>query len=73
MASQNQKSETISGYEHSDAFDEGYLAVSDLHKLHYEQYGNPQGKPGMTFLSAKPRFLPRRPSSPRQEFPVVAL
>ena len=26
-------------------FDEGFLPVSDLHTLHYEQSGNPDGKP----------------------------
>ena len=50
MTNQQDKPEAFSGYEHSDAFDAGYLAVSDLHKLHYEQYGNPEGKPGNAIL-----------------------
>ncbi|NND82559.1 MAG: prolyl aminopeptidase [Gammaproteobacteria bacterium] len=28
-----------------DAFDSGFLPVSDLHTIHYEQSGNPQGRP----------------------------
>ena len=28
-----------------DAFDEGYIQVSDLHSLWYAQYGNPEGVP----------------------------
>jgi proline iminopeptidase len=35
------------GHNHSPAFDEGFLQVSSLHKLHYEQYGKLDGKPGM--------------------------
>jgi proline iminopeptidase len=35
----------MNGYEHSDPFDEGMLPVSSIHRLHYEQYGNPDGKP----------------------------
>jgi proline iminopeptidase len=33
-------------YTHLDAFDTGRLPVSDIHTLHYEQYGKPDGKPG---------------------------
>jgi proline iminopeptidase len=33
-------------YTHSSAFDEGFLEVSPIHKLHYEQYGKSDGKPG---------------------------
>lgn len=36
----------MSGYTHSDAFDSGTLAVGTIHHLHYEQYGEPDGKPG---------------------------
>jgi proline iminopeptidase len=36
----------MSGYTHSDPFDTGTLAVGTIHHLHYEQYGNPDGKPG---------------------------
>jgi proline iminopeptidase len=36
----------MTSYTHSDAFDQGWLKVSDLHTLHYEQYGKPDGKPG---------------------------
>lgn len=28
-----------------DSFDDGFLQVSDLHTIHYEQSGNPDGKP----------------------------
>ena len=35
-----------SGYLHGDAFDQGDLPVSDIHTVHYAQYGKPDGKPG---------------------------
>ncbi|KAH8880946.1 proline iminopeptidase [Thozetella sp. PMI_491] len=41
------------GYQHADAFDLGVLAVGDIHKLHYEQYGKPDGKP-VIFLHGGP-------------------
>ncbi len=34
------------GYDHVDPFERGMLPVSDIHTLHYEQYGKPDGKPG---------------------------
>lgn len=34
------------GHEHAGPFDAGYLPVDDIHKLHYEQYGKRDGKPG---------------------------
>ena len=34
------------GHTHEDAFDVGKLAVSNIHTLHYEQYGNKEGRPG---------------------------
>jgi hypothetical protein len=34
------------GYTHDDAFDEGDLQVSELHRIHYSQYGKRDGKPG---------------------------
>lgn len=34
------------GYSHADAFDEGFLSVGSIHKIHYEQYGKKDGKPG---------------------------
>jgi len=33
-------------YEHSAAFDSGFLSVGSIHKIHYEQYGTEDGKPG---------------------------
>jgi len=33
-------------YENQQAWDEGYLEVSDLHRLYYAQYGNKSGLPG---------------------------
>ena len=33
-------------YKHSAPFDTGFLSVGSIHKLHYEQYGNKEGKPG---------------------------
>nr|AJD23152.1 proline iminopeptidase [Onygena corvina] len=41
------------GYSHEDAFDEGFLAVGDIHKIHYEQYGKKDGKP-VIFLHGGP-------------------
>lgn len=40
-------------YPIADAFEDAYLQVSDLHTLHYEQAGNPQGKP-IIFLHGGP-------------------
>ncbi len=40
-------------YEKSLSFDEGYLQVSDLHKIYYAQYGTPKGKP-VVFLHGGP-------------------
>lgn len=39
MAAQN-------GYIHTEEFDSGNLQVSDLHHIHYSQYGKADGKPG---------------------------
>lgn len=33
------------GYTHERCFDSGYLPVSDIHSLYYEQYGKRDGKP----------------------------
>uniref|UniRef100_A0A093V5T2 Proline iminopeptidase n=1 Tax=Talaromyces marneffei PM1 TaxID=1077442 RepID=A0A093V5T2_TALMA len=44
---------TTQGYTHDPAFDKGYLSVGSIHKLHYEQYGNPNGKP-VIFLHGGP-------------------
>ncbi|KAB5551429.1 proline iminopeptidase, partial [Coniochaeta sp. 2T2.1] len=41
------------GYSHGEAFDEGFLQVSDLHTLSYHQYGKPDGKP-VLFLHGGP-------------------
>lgn len=43
----------MQGYRHEDAFDEGYLQVSDLHKIYYAQYGKRDGKP-VVFLHGGP-------------------
>ncbi|KFX97638.1 hypothetical protein V490_02688 [Pseudogymnoascus sp. VKM F-3557] len=32
-------------YKHATAFDEGFLQVSQLHKIHYAQYGKKNGQP----------------------------
>lgn len=32
-------------YTHDDPFDQGFLQVSHIHKLYYEQYGPKDGKP----------------------------
>lgn len=36
-----------------EPYDSGYLRVSDLHEIHYEQVGNPEGKP-IFFLHGGP-------------------
>ncbi|EGD90439.1 prolyl aminopeptidase [Trichophyton rubrum D6] len=41
------------GYSHADAFDEGFLSVGSIHKIHYEQYGKKDGKP-VVFLHGGP-------------------
>lgn len=33
------------GHKHGECFDGGYLQVSDIHRIHYEQYGQLEGKP----------------------------
>ncbi|KAH8689679.1 proline iminopeptidase [Talaromyces proteolyticus] len=42
-----------SPYAHSSSFDEGFLQVSTIHRLHYEQYGKTDGKP-VIFLHGGP-------------------
>jgi proline iminopeptidase len=44
------------GYIHETAFDTGRLPVSQIHTLHYEQYGKKNGKPGKTLMISK-RFI----------------
>lgn len=41
------------GYTHDDAYDAGFLSVSDIHRIHYEQYGKQDGKP-VVFLHGGP-------------------
>ena len=33
-------------YKHCAPFGSGFLSVGSIHKIHYEQYGNKDGKPG---------------------------
>ncbi|ETN44391.1 prolyl aminopeptidase [Cyphellophora europaea CBS 101466] len=35
----------MQGYLHKDLIDEGFIDVSDLHKIYYAQYGKPNGRP----------------------------
>jgi hypothetical protein len=44
--SQPSHSESSPGYTHTAPFDSGFLPVGTIHKLHYEQYGKKDGKPG---------------------------
>src|ERR1700760_458631 len=37
---------TRRSYKHKEPFDSGFLNVDSIHKIHYEQYGNKDGKPG---------------------------
>ena len=48
------------GYTHAAAFDTGYLQVSNLHRIYYEQYGKPDGKPGNSPIH------PTKPQSPNK-------
>lgn len=41
------------GYAHDPAYDSGTLKVGTLHNIHYEQYGNPTGRP-VIFLHGGP-------------------
>lgn len=41
------------GYTHEDAYDAGFLAVGDIHQIHYEQYGKQDGRP-VVFLHGGP-------------------
>ena len=43
-----------SQYAHTTAFDAGTLAVSEIHNLHYEQYGKKDGKPGECIILSSP-------------------
>lgn len=43
----------MEGYKHDPPFDSGFLKVSDIHRLHYEQYGKQDGKP-VVFLHGGP-------------------
>lgn len=43
----------MSSYTHDDPYDSGFLAVGDIHKIHYEQYGKQDGKP-VVFLHGGP-------------------
>ena len=53
----------MSSYYHQDAFDEGYIKVSDLHTIYYAQYGKMNGKTGWSPIEAldkkKVNFLSR--------------
>jgi proline iminopeptidase len=52
-------------YSASEAFNRGFLKVSDIHEIYYEEYGNPNGKPilfvhggpGAGFSSEHARFF----------------
>lgn len=40
------------GYIHDDAFDEGFLQVTELHQVYFYQYGKKDGKPGKFSVNA---------------------
>lgn len=44
---------SFDGYNHDDPYDSGFLPVSDIHKIHYEQYGKQDGQP-VVFLHGGP-------------------
>ena len=41
------------GYKHSPPYDSGFLPSGSIHRIHYEQYGTPNGKP-VVFLHGGP-------------------
>ncbi|KAL6708913.1 hypothetical protein ACN47E_002320 [Coniothyrium glycines] len=43
----------VSGYQHGDAWDEGWLGVDGGHEIYYQQYGRKDGKPAI-FLHGGP-------------------
>ena len=43
----------MAGYKHDPPFDSDFLKVSDIHRLHYEQYGKQNGQP-VIFLHGGP-------------------
>ena len=43
----------MEGYKHSPPYNSGFLPVGSIHRLYYEQYGNPDGKP-VIFLHGGP-------------------
>lgn len=36
----------VTGHQHEDAWDQGWLMVDAVHEIYYEQYGKKDGKPG---------------------------
>ena len=48
---------TTSGYVHTEPFNSGVLPVGDIHRLHFEEYGNKDGKPGKSFELCTHDFL----------------
>lgn len=59
------------GYTHDAPFDSGHVAVSDIHSIYYEQYGPPDGKPGLSSQKAFRRlveFVPPRFHFTRKQF-----
>jgi hypothetical protein len=59
MAQVTKDALSTKGYVHSPAYDSGFLPVSDIHTLYYEQYGKQNGKPGK-FFRLKRQFLCQR-------------
>lgn len=39
------------GYTHEDAFESGYLQVTELHQVYFYQYGKRNGKPGKLLVN----------------------
>lgn len=57
-------------YTHDAPFDAGFLNVDDIHKIHYEQYGKKDEKPG-TFST--PPILPIALTDNAQSFSSTAV
>lgn len=53
---------SITGYQHEDAWDEGWLRVDELHEVFYQQYGRKDGKP-VIFLHGGPGGQTSKPNT----------
>ncbi|KAF2853374.1 proline iminopeptidase [Plenodomus tracheiphilus IPT5] len=52
----------VIGYQHEDAWDQGWLKVDDLHEVYYQQFGKKDGKP-VLFLHGGPGGQCKKPNT----------